>query len=325
MANNEFLQNIKDIETALFASESFKYLQKSQLGQAEIGGVIAEIYKQAVSGALNLEEIKLKERAEAVNLEKAKMELELGKEQLKAQIKQAQSEALKSLIQAKSMVRSVTDNARIQRANAYVGLGNVIANAENLAALTQGDLIDSATNQSTGKGITGLASLNIEFISTDTFNEFDDLLKNMIDDVNFIGKDIMIFSPRVIIAQGENISLTGLTSYEGKTSFWLDDGSVDENGEKIGFVKVGENLKNYLFFAENLGEFIVKFQINGIENEEYVEEVEVEKKNSTTGEVKMEKEKVTKTREVAFEKSDSISLKVVKNLGKKELPALKHF
>ena len=320
MANNEFLQNIKDIETALFASESFKYLQKSQLGQAEIGGVIAEIYKQAVSGALNLEEMKLKERAEAINLEKAQMELELGKEQLKAQIKQAQCEALKSLIQAKSMVRSVADNARIQRANAYVGLGNVIANAENLTALTQGNLIDSATGQNTAQGITGLASLNIEYISTDDFDDFDDLLKNMIDDVNFIGKDIMIFAPRVIIAQGENISLTGLTTYNGETSFWLDDGSLDENGDKVGFVKVGENCKNYLFFAENLGEFIFKFQIKFTEIESYEEEVEVE-----DGEGGTKTEIQTKEREIEVIKSDSITLKVVKNLGEKQLPALKHF
>ena len=321
MANNEFLQNIKDIETALFASESFKYLQKSQLGQAEIGGVIAEIYKQAVSGALNLEELKLKERAEAINLEKAQMELELGKEQLKAQIKQAQCEALKSLIQAKSMVRSVADNARIQRANAYVGLGNVIANAENLSALTQGNYIDSVTQaDAVAKGITGLASLNIEFISTDDFNDFDDLLKNMIDDVNFIGKDIMIFAPRVIIAQGENISLTGLTSYNGETSFWLDDGSLDENGDKVGFVKVGENCKNYLFFAENLGEFVLKFQVKFTEIESYDEEVEVE-----DGEGGTKTEIQTKEREIEVIKSDSITLKVVKNLGEKQLPALKHF
>lgn len=320
MANNEFLQNIKDIEAAIFASESFKYLQKSQLGQAEIGGVIAEIYKQAVSGALNLEEMKLKERAEAINLEKAQMELELGKEQLKAQIKQAQCEALKSLIQAKSMVRSVADNARIQRAQAYVGLGNVIANAENLDAITQGKFVDSNTNQQLTQGITGLASLNIEYISTDDFDDFDDLLKNMIDDVNFIGKDIMIFAPRVIIAQGENISLTGLTSYNGETSFWLDDGSFDENGDKIGFVKVGENCKNYLFFAENLGEFVFKFQVKFTEIESYEEEVEVE-----DGEDGTKTEIQTKEREVEVIKSDSITLKVVKNLGEKQLPALKHF
>lgn len=320
MANNEFLQNIKDIETALFASESFKYLQKSQLGQAEIGGVIAEIYKQAVSGALNLEEMKLKERAEAINLEKAQMELELGKEQLKAQIKQAQCEALKSLIQAKSMVRSVADNARIQRANAYVGLGNVIANAENLDAITQGKFVDSVTNQSTKQGISGLACLNIEFISTDDFDDFDDLLKNMIDDVNFIGKDIMIFAPRVIIAQGENISLTGLTSYNGETSFWLDDGSLDEKGDKVGFVKVGENCKNYLFFAENLGEFVLKFQVKFTEIESYEEKVEVE-----DGEGGTKTEIQTKEREIEVIKSDSITLKVVKNLGEKQLPALKHF
>ena len=321
MANNEFLQNIKDIETALFASESFKYLQKSQLGQAEIGGVIAEIYKQAVGGALNLEELKLKERAEAINLEKAQMELEFGKEQLKAQIKQAQCEALKSLIQAKSMVRSVADNARIQRAQAYVGLGNVIANAENLSALTQGNYIQAfADENKAAQGITGLASMNIEFISTDDFNDFDDLLKNMIDDVNFIGKDIMIFAPRVIIAQGENISLTGLTSYNGETSFWLDDGSFDENGDKIGFVKVGENCKNYLFFAENLGEFVFKFQVKFTEIESYEEEVEVE-----DGEDGTKTEIQTKEREVEVIKSDSITLKVVKNLGEKQLPALKHF
>ena len=320
MANNEFLENIKDIETSLFNSETFKYLQKSQLGNAEISGVIAEIYKQAVSGALNLEELKLKAQIEAFNVEKAKMELELGKENLKAQIKQAQSEALKSLIQAKSMVRSVVDNAAIQRANAYVGLGNVVGNAAEQAALTNAQLVASETGQTTGTGIAQLTCLNIEKISIDPFNEFDDLLKDMINDVNFIGKDIMIFAPKVVVEQGSELNLTGLTSYEGETSFLLDEGSLNENGELVGAVEVAKNSKNYIFVAEKIGEVKVIFQVQFSEIEQI--EVEVEKENEN-GEIikEMQIQQIDKI----ITKQDSITLKIVKNLGEKQIPAIKKY
>ncbi|RDU57095.1 hypothetical protein CQA49_00045 [Helicobacter sp. MIT 00-7814] len=55
-------------------------------------------------------------------------ELELQKRQQK----QAEAEALKSIVQAESMIRSVRDNALISKANAYVGFLNVMLNATNI-------------------------------------------------------------------------------------------------------------------------------------------------------------------------------------------------
>ncbi|MDA3968050.1 hypothetical protein PF022_08815, partial [Helicobacter sp. WB40] len=68
---------------------------------------------------------------------KTRQEIELAVLNAKAQARLSQSEAVKSLVQAHSMVESIPQNAAINRANAYVGFLNVVGNASNETAITE--------------------------------------------------------------------------------------------------------------------------------------------------------------------------------------------
>lgn len=246
-----FLKNVSAIENTLFKSESFKYLSGTGLEKEAIAGVIAEIYKQAIAGAVNLEELALKSKSENLAYEKAKMEMELGILSAKAQIKLNQAEAIKSLIQAKSMVRSVVDNAAINKANNYTGLSNVIGNASEQKALTAPDM--------TGQGSVGIAQLaveNIEKIDTTPITDFDDLLKDLISDDDFVSKDISIYAEKQLIMQGEVIVITGFSSFGSNESEFL------LNGEQV-----ASNTRSYLFEARELGDFVVTFRVKNDKDE----------------------------------------------------------
>ena len=246
-----FLKNVSAIENTLFKSESFKYLSGTGLEKEAIAGVIAEIYKQAIAGAVNLEELALKSKSENLAYEKAKMEMELGILSAKAQIKLNQAEAIKSLIQAKSMVRSVVDNAAINKANNYTGLSNVIGNASEQKALTAPDM--------TGQGSVGIAQLaveNIEKIDTTPITDFDDLLKDLISDDDFVSKDISIYAEKQFIMQGEVIVITGFSSFGSNESEFL------LNGEQV-----ASNTRSYLFEARELGDFVVTFRVKNDKDE----------------------------------------------------------
>lgn len=243
-------QNILAIENTLYKSETFKYLKDTGLEKEAIAAVAAEIFKQAITGAISLEELELRNKNESLAYEKARMEMELSILSAKAQIKVAQAEAIKSLIQAKSMVRSVVDNAAIQRSNGYVGLANVIGNASEQSALTNPDMSGGTTG-----GIASLAAENIEKINVSPINDFDNLLKSLINDDKFISKDVMIYAPKQIIPQGEYIVLEGISSFAKNDSEFL-----------LGNEQVAINKRNYIFHAKDLGDFIVTFAVKNDEN-----------------------------------------------------------
>lgn len=238
-----FYKNVAAIENTFFNSESFKYLTNSGLDKDAIAGVVAEIFKQAIMGAVNLEELELKAKSESLAYEKARMEINFNILNAKAQIKTAQAEAVKSLVQAKAMVRSVVDNAAIQRSNQYIGLSNVIGNATEQKALTAPDMSGGATG-----GIAALAIENIEKIDITAIADFDDMLKKLIDDDKFITKDVIIFAPKQVVAKGEIIALEGISSFAKNEFKFLLNGEL-----------VAENTRNFLFEAKELGDFAITF------------------------------------------------------------------
>ena len=240
-----FYKNISAIENTLFKSETFKYLTNSGLDKDTIAGVVAEIFKQSIAGAVNLEELELRAKNENLAYEKARMEINFNILNAKAQIKTAQAEAVKSLVQAKAMVRSVVDNAAIQRSNQYIGLSNVIGNASEQKALTAPDMAGNATG-----GIAALAIENIEKIDISPITDFDTLLQTLVSDDKFITKDVVIFAAKQVVPQGEIIALEGISSFTENESEFLLNGNL-----------VAKDTRNYLFEAKELGDFVFSFAV----------------------------------------------------------------
>jgi hypothetical protein len=248
-----YIENVKRIEKLLFDSKTFKYLKDSKLDEAALGQVCAEIFKQAVQSATNLEELAIKERSEALALEKMRMEIELSILNTKAQITLAEAEALKSMVQARAMIVSTRDNAAINRANCWTGFTNAIGNATEQTALN-----DKTTTDENGKEVTedGVATLTMRAIMSikgdddDVINDFEGYftkLKNK--DENFGCKDVIIHTSRTIMAVGEVANLVGISSF-GDT----------ECRFKVGDEVKATNTKNFNFTPESEGEFVIKFE-----------------------------------------------------------------
>ena len=111
----------------------------------------------------------------------------------------------------------------------------------------------------TGQSSVGIAQLaveNIEKIDTTPITDFDDLLKDLISDDDFVSKDISIYAEKQLIMQGEVIVITGFSSFGSNESEFL------LNGEQV-----ASNTRSYLFEARELGDFVVTFRVKNDKDE----------------------------------------------------------
>lgn len=164
----------------------------------------AELNKLCLEIAVKLEELEYRDREISILELKTRQEMELGIITLRNQNVISQAEALKSLIQAESMARSVVDNAAINKASAFVGYLNVIANAQNA----------SAANNSAS-----IVKNCIDLINTDNIagleKPFADV-KALLEKLGVQGsgaRDVYIYTPRLELKLGERVKILGFSSY----------------------------------------------------------------------------------------------------------------
>lgn len=242
----KFLQNFKAIEKAISESASVDFMNSHGFSKAEMASFHAKVIEIATQAALNLEDLELKSKASAMELEKVRCDMELSSLNAKAQIKIAKAEVLKSLIQAATMIRSVADNARIQQATAIVGLLNVIGNCVDTGRLTS--------------HISGAQTI-INSINTTPMIAFDDTLQNFIDDDDDFGsKDVIIHANKTILSVGEFIELKGISTFGHNKTRWLVNDEL-----------LASDTKNFIFEAKEIGEFKVRFEVKN-EKDSYIKD-----------------------------------------------------
>lgn len=261
-----FLLNLKTIEQGLVKSAVYDIAQKG-LDKGALAQVCVEIFKQAIQGAIALEELALKREESALNLEKMRSDIELSILNAKANVKNADAEALKNLVQAASIIRSVSDNAKINQANAGVGFLNTLSQASNTSGM--------------GSYISGILDI-IRSINTTPMTAFDDNLLLLIDKKSstYGSKNIIIHAPKTLLSLGEFVELKGISTFgENKTKWLINDELV------------ASNTKNYLFEAQNIGEFKIAFCAQNENGENEKDEVFVKVIN---GELNKEKDFIKK-------------------------------
>ena len=231
-----FLQNLKAIEKGLLESKVYQ-LAQSGLDKGALAQVCTELFKVALSGAISLQELELKRDESALNLEKMRSDIELSILKAKAEIRNAEAEAVKSLIQGASMIRSVSDNAFINKTNAAVSLINTIGQATN-------------TTDAFYKSAVTAARSYIEAIDGKPMTAFDDQLKKLIDKPSseYGTKNIIIHAPKTLLSLGEFCEFKGISTYGDKKCRWTINDEL-----------VASNTKNYLFEAKERGEYKIAF------------------------------------------------------------------
>ena len=257
MLRKSFTENFKCVEEVVFESKILNYAKNTNLSKDALAQILTQSLNFCLQSALNLEELELKAKSEAMNLEKMRTELELAILNSKASIKQANAEAMKSVIQAKSMLRSVKDNAAINKTNAYVGFLNVVGNASEQAAIKpHTNNVIATINQIDTSSMP--ASLNAP-------------LDRLLDSNEYLGsKEVMIHAPKLLLEIGEYIELKGFSSLgEAPCRFVLIK-------DKTRIIQL-ENSKSYLLAATHTGSFIYAFEVfDSSKNKWIKDEIEIE-------------------------------------------------
>ncbi|HAP9482757.1 TPA: hypothetical protein IWJ89_002954, partial [Enterococcus faecium] len=88
-----------------------------------------ELNALSMQGALQCEQLALQEQEHALAIEQARAKMQLDFLGLQSSLQAQKASTLNTLIQCQSMLKSLKDNAFINRANAYVSLLQVQANA----------------------------------------------------------------------------------------------------------------------------------------------------------------------------------------------------
>ena len=276
----DFLQNVQMVENALFNSKSFQQIKDSGLDRDTQAQLVAEIFKQAVQGAVQMSELENKQKADALALKKQQTELELAILTAKAQVKLAQAQAMKELVQCKSMIRSVSDNAAINRANGFVAYGNVLGSATSTTPFTQRDTAGISTSDqsnATIQGITGnekdtagnytytdLVLKTLSLINVKPVDDFDTQLGALISaDDNYGCKEVLIHAAKAVIYLGEIAEFTGFSSLgENKTKFEVFKITYNADKTAISSEKSlfsQENTKSLNYLPQNAGDYKITF------------------------------------------------------------------
>lgn len=191
--------------------------------------------------ALKLVEMDLKEKEALLASEKLKKEMEGLILQNKAQRKQLEIETLKSLVQAESMVRSVGDNAVINRANALVGFLNVVGNASESSAISSyAENVIREVKKIDDSALTGIYNSLLSNIRGNLLNEFNK---------QGIMKECFMIVPRTELKINETLEITALSVYPKNESLFVFKG------------KTLKNIQSLLFSSDESGEFEIIYKV----------------------------------------------------------------
>lgn len=132
---DDFATNLGKIQKTIFNSEFSQHLQTYNFDSQTLSEVLVSMLAESMKTALSLKEQDIKEREIALNEEKIRQEIEISSNASNINNKINLAESLKSLIQAEAMLKSVNDNALINRANASVAFLSTVGNAEQTSAI----------------------------------------------------------------------------------------------------------------------------------------------------------------------------------------------
>ncbi|WP_187933959.1 hypothetical protein [Helicobacter pylori] len=90
-----------------------------------------ELNTTSMQAALQCEQLALSEQAQGLQSEQARAKMQIDFLSMQANLQNAKAETLNKLIQCQAMLKSLKDNTMINRANAFVSLLQVQANAAN--------------------------------------------------------------------------------------------------------------------------------------------------------------------------------------------------
>ncbi|GAA8135580.1 hypothetical protein NP0149_14030 [Helicobacter pylori] len=202
-----------------------------------------ELNTTSMQAALQSEQLALNEEVQCLQSEQVRAKMQIDFLVMQANLQNAKAETLNKLIQCQAMLKSLKDNAIINRANAFVSLLQVYANAPT-NGITASNFetafkiiaqIGSEYNQITfNNSYRGSVSVNVQ--EKEQTNELKTILNNLSKELDKLNEksevdSIQVFSEKLEVLKDEPIKLWGFSTLSNaKEGFFNEANEIIASG-----------------------------------------------------------------------------------------------
>ncbi|GAA7318831.1 hypothetical protein ID0604_08030 [Helicobacter pylori] len=214
----------------------------------------------SMQAALQSEQLALNEEVQGLQSEQVRAKMQIDFLAMQANLQNAKAETLNKLIQCQAMLKSLKDNAMINRANALVSLLQVQANAANgitpsnfEAAFKIIAQIGSEYNQITLNNLYN-GSVSVSVLEKEQTNELKTILNNLSKELDKLNEQsevnsIQVFSDKLEVLKDAPTRLWGFSTLSN-----ANEGFYNEANEQIASGSV------CLFRSDKVGKHTITFK-----------------------------------------------------------------
>lgn len=209
----------------------------------------------SMQAALQCEQLALNEEAQDLQSEQIRAKMQIDFLGMQANLQNAKAETLNKLIQCQAMLKSLKDNAMINRANAFVSLLQVQANAANTITFHNFETAFKIIAQIGSEyDQINLISGKNELQKKDQTNELKTILSNLSKELEKLNEQsevnsIQVFSEKLEVLKDAPIRLWGFSTLSN-----ANEGFYNEQNEQLASGSV------CLFRSDKVGKHTITFK-----------------------------------------------------------------
>ncbi|MFP6109466.1 hypothetical protein ACLGA6_03175 [Helicobacter pylori] len=214
----------------------------------------------SMQAALQGEQLALNEEAQGLQSEQVRAKMQMDFLGMQANLQNAKAETLNKLIQCQAMLKSLKDNAIINRANAFVSLLQVQANAANTITFhnfeTAFKIISQIGNEYNQVDLK-YGDIMIAKGKEQT-NEFGNILNNLSKELEKLNEQsevnsIQVFSDKLEVLKDAPVRLWGFSTLSN-----ANEGFYNEQNEQLASGSV------CLFRSDKVGKHTITFKASSV-------------------------------------------------------------
>ncbi|MCQ2823172.1 hypothetical protein JT229_07700 [Helicobacter pylori] len=213
-----------------------------------------DLNTMSMQAALQCEQLALNEQAQDLQSEQVRSKMQMDFLGMQANLQNAKAETLNKLIQCQAMLQSLKDNAIINRANAFVSLLQVQANAANAITFHNFETAFKIISQvgSEYDQIT-LNNRSVSVQEKEQTNKFKIILNNLSKELEKLNEQsevnsIQVFSDKLEVLKDAPIKLWGFSTLSN-----AKEGFYNEANEQLASGSV------FLFRSDRVGKHTITF------------------------------------------------------------------
>ncbi|ADU81056.1 hypothetical protein [Helicobacter pylori] len=214
-----------------------------------------ELNTTSMQAALQSEQLALNEQAQGLQSEQLRAKMQIDFLGMQANLQSAKADTLNKLIQCQAMLKSLKDNAMINRANAFVSLLQVQANAANTITFHNFETAFKIIAQ-IGSEYDQITSYNrnVSVKEKEQTNELKTLLNELGKELEKLNQQsevnsIQVFSDKLEVLKDAPIKLWGFSTLAN-----AKEGFYNEANEQLASGSV------FLFRSDKVGKHTITFK-----------------------------------------------------------------